>query len=137
MLLSADPETISFIMSEEDTNRALRYFGHGDKKCPFLDLTKSCKHCNMPGEFLKGGFHFHSQRDNNDCVCCSQCEYKDFLNDDINPDPLIEFLALLTITYHQGVFDRNRISAELDDMVSRWKSVMRFTKHSSQSGNNY
>ena len=136
-LLSADPETISFILSEEDTNRAFVYFGHGDTICPFLDLTKSCKHCNMPGEFLKGGFHFHSQRDNNDCVCCSQCEYKDFLNDDINPYPLIEFLALLTITYHQGVFDRNRISAELDDMVSRWKSVMGFTEHSSESGTDY
>ena len=66
-----------------------------------------------------------SQKDNNDCDCCSQCEYKDFVKEDSDLQHLVEFLALLTIAQDpEIVLDTSSFMEEFTDMTSRWRSVM-------------
>ena len=139
MFLSSDPERVRFIMDEMPVKRKFLcglvwYFGHEYECCPFLDLKQACKHCNTPGTFLKGGFHFQSQTDSNDCDCCSQCEYKDFFNKERDLGGFTEFLALITIVQDQEItLDISSFMDEFTDMTSRWRSVMEYDEQSSDS----
>ena len=131
IFLSSDPERVSFIIDIMPVKKNLLsiyyYFCHDDRNamCPFLDLTQPCRHCNTPGKFLRGGFHFSSHTDDSECDCCSQCEFMDFFNEDRNLDNLIDFLAVLTIAQDKEIIlDRSTFGEEFADMCKMWRSVM-------------
>ena len=122
MFLSSDPERVSFIMDKLPEGHRCQsglnyYFGHKKVKCPFLDLKQPCKHCNTPGKFLKGGFHFSSYSDDRECECCSLCEFKDFYNEEMYLEGLINFLAILTIAQDSEMnLDHSTFKEEFIDL---------------------
>ena len=137
IFLSSDPERVFFIIDQMPENHKYLigldyYFGHQNVRCPFLDLKQPCKHCNTPGKFLTGGFHFSSYSDDRECECCSLCEFKDFFNEERYLEALINFLAILTIAQDSEMnLDLSTFEEEFNDLNARWSFVMEPSSDSS------